>query len=158
MDAKKIAILSLLVLTVVSFSGCLISKVEEKTGDKNPNPQQASIDSDGDGLFDVEEEALGTDKNNPDTDRDGLSDYDEVKKWLTNPLNSDTDNDGYSDGQEIENGYDPLGLDQLDSDNDGLGDADEKKFGTDKNNPDSDGDGFSDKEEIDSGRNPLAAE
>lgn len=160
MIAKRIAILSLLVLAAVSFSGCSISKVEEEIGnaDKNINPQQTNIDSDGDGLYDPEEDALGTDKNNSDSDNDGLNDFLELKQWLTNPLNSDTDGDGYSDGQEVENGYDPLGLDQLDSDNDGLGDADEKKLGTDKNNPDTDGDGFSDKEEADLGRNPLAAE
>lgn len=37
------------------------------------------IDTDGDGLDDKLEEALGTDINNPDTDGDGFSDGDEVK-------------------------------------------------------------------------------
>ncbi len=160
MDAKKIAILSLLGLIAVSFSGCSISKMDEKIGNKNANPnlQQANIDSDSDDLSDFEEEAIGTDKNNSDSDGDKLNDYLELRQWSTNPLNSDSDGDGYSDGQEIENGYDPLGPDQLDSDKDGLGDADEKKFGTDKNNPDTDGDGLLDKEEIDAGRNPLVKE
>ena len=35
-------------------------------------------DSDGDGLSDAEEEALGTDPNNPDTDGDGYEDGEEV--------------------------------------------------------------------------------
>lgn len=45
----------------------------------------AHTDSDGDGLFDWEEEALATDPNNPDTDKDG-----------------------YLDGEEIASGYSPL--------------------------------------------------
>ncbi len=42
-------------------------------------------DSDQDGLFDTEEEMLGTDPNNPDTDNDGMNDYDEIKHGR-NPL------------------------------------------------------------------------
>lgn len=45
----------------------------------------------------------------------------------------------------------------LDSDKDGLSDALEAKYKTDKNNPDSDGDGFKDGQEIDWGYNPLAS-
>ncbi|MBE2272216.1 MAG: SH3 domain-containing protein, partial [Anaerolinea sp.] len=37
-----------------------------------------AVDSDGDGLTDAEEIALGTDPNNPDTDGDGFSDGEEV--------------------------------------------------------------------------------
>jgi hypothetical protein len=49
-----------------------------------------SIDSDGDGLMDDEEEALGTDPFNPDTDGDGINDGDEVDQG-TDPLKSDKD-------------------------------------------------------------------
>ncbi len=42
-----------------------------------------------------------------------------------------------------------------DSDNDGLDDIDEAKYGTDAQNPDSDGDGFLDGEEVKNGYNPL---
>ncbi len=56
------------------------------------------VDSDGDGLFDKDEAALGTDPYNPDTDGDGLSDGDEVFKFKTDPLNPDSDFDGLSDG------------------------------------------------------------
>lgn len=42
-----------------------------------------------------------------DTDRDGLSDKDEVR-FGTNPKKKDTDGDGYSDGVEVENNYNPL--------------------------------------------------
>ncbi len=43
----------------------------------------------------------------------------------------------------------------VDSDGDGISDADEGFYGTDPNNPDSDGDGYTDGEEIESGNNPL---
>jgi hypothetical protein len=47
-----------------------------------------SIDSDGDGLMDDEEEILGTDPNNPDSDGDGIIDGDEIDQG-TDPLKSD---------------------------------------------------------------------
>jgi predicted RNA binding protein with dsRBD fold (UPF0201 family) len=42
-----------------------------------------------------------------DTDDDGLSDFDEVNIYGTDPNNSDTDGDGINDGDEIAFGYDP---------------------------------------------------
>jgi len=42
-----------------------------------------------------------------DSDGDGLSDYDEIYIYHTDPYNADTDTDGYSDGHEVKNGYDP---------------------------------------------------
>jgi outer membrane protein assembly factor BamB len=71
----------------------------------------SETDSDGDGLIDSEEVALGTDPDDPDTDADGLSDGDEVHGtygYVTDPLLDDTDGDGVSDGDEIHWGYDPL--------------------------------------------------
>lgn len=159
---KKIAVLALLLIIVLSFSGCSIRKAEEEKENIDPKAQQnikkEYIDSDGDGLSDSEEKDLRTDKNLSDTDGDGLNDFEEVKNWKTDPLLADTDGDGYSDGQEVDAGYDPLGPDQLDSDNDGLGDVDEKKAGTDPERFDTDGDGLSDKEEIDAGSDPLVVE
>jgi hypothetical protein len=73
-------------------------------------------DSDGDGISNVKEEALGLDPNNPDTDGDGISDLEEVGD-INNPR--DSDGDGIIDAIE------------LDSDNDGVSDADEKAAGTD---------------------------
>lgn len=49
------------------------------------------------------------------------------------------------------------GLENIDSDNDGLTDADEAKYGTNPNNPDSDGDVFKDGDEVRGGYNPLGA-
>ncbi len=62
-----------------------------------------AVDSDGDGLTDAEELALGTDPRNPDTDGDGLMDGEEVKKYKTDPLNADTDYDHLKDGAEVYN-------------------------------------------------------
>ena len=57
-----------------------------------------------------------------DTDGDGLSDFDEVYVYGTDPLNPDTDGDGCSDGDEVlVFGTDPL--DPTDC-GDGLGDTD----------------------------------
>ncbi len=67
-----------------------------------------AIDSDGDGLSDTEEVALGTDAVKADTDGDGLSDGDEVNVSMTDPLLVDSDGDGLEDGVEIDRGTDPL--------------------------------------------------
>ncbi len=80
------------------------------TTNENTDP---TLDSDHDGLPDVQERVLGTDPNNPDTDNDGVTDGDEILKYRTNPLKADTDGDGYSDGTEIKNGYNPNGPGKL---------------------------------------------
>jgi hypothetical protein len=72
------------------------------------------IDSDHDGLTDVEEKALGTNPNSPDSDNDGLFDREEAKVFKTDPLNPDTDGDGYMDGVEVKNKMNPKGPGKLD--------------------------------------------
>ena len=67
----------------------------------------AGLDTDGDGLTDGEETALGTDLADTDTDKDGLTDREEVKVFFTDPRNPDTDSDGYVDGLEVKNGFNP---------------------------------------------------
>ena len=71
------------------------------------------IDSDGDGLTDLEELEYNTDPELADTDRDGLFDREEVVSWKTDPLNPDSDGDSFIDGDEVKNGYDPLGSGKL---------------------------------------------
>lgn len=66
-------------------------------------------DDDRDGLTNAEEAKLGTNPEVADTDGDGLSDYEEVKIYQTDPLKTDTDGDGYKDGEEVKNGYNPKG-------------------------------------------------
>ena len=87
--------------------------------------QTVSDDLDSDGLtFWDEVYEYNTDPDNPDTDSDGLSDGEEVLTWGTNPLNRDTDGDVLLDGDEVHT------------------------YGTDPTNPDTDGDGIPDGVEI----------
>jgi hypothetical protein len=65
-------------------------------------------DSDRDGLVDEEEELIGSDPFDADTDDDGVSDGDEPKPGedtdgdgLVNVLDPDSDNDGLTDGTEL---------------------------------------------------------
>lgn len=67
-----------------------------------------SNDVDGDGLTNDEEIALGTHPRLPDTDFDGISDFDEVRVYFTDPLMEDSDGDGQSDMGELRAGTDPL--------------------------------------------------
>ena len=79
------------------------------------------IDSDGDGLADRYEIALGTDEANVDTDGDGLSDGVEMGVdsgvYLSSPLLTDTDRDGIPDGFEYEVGSDLLVSDATSDEN-----------------------------------------
>lgn len=78
----------------------------------------ANYDTDKDGIPNYYEDVLfswpgdKTDCLAPDTDYDGLSDYDE---WMygTDPVNRDTDGDGATDGFEVEHEYDPLVYDDM---------------------------------------------
>ncbi|GMU95966.1 OmpA family protein [Ignavibacterium album] len=126
-------------------------------------------DHDNDGLTKCEEQELGTDTKNPDSDSDRIKDGDEVKNYKTNPLNSDSDGDGISDFDEIfvykTNPFSSdTDLDQLDdrteiyiyktnplisdTDSDGISDYDEIFiYKTEPINPDSDDDGLTDGDE-----------
>lgn len=55
----------------------------------------------------TDEAAIMEEAKNKDTDKDGLSDYDELYIFRTSPYLSDTDSDGIADKQEIEAGADP---------------------------------------------------
>jgi len=59
------------------------------------------IDSDGDRLPDTQENRIGTNPFDPDTDGDELTDGEEVLDYFTNPLEPDTDWDGLRDGEEV---------------------------------------------------------
>ena len=73
------------------------------------NKDKEILDADADGLTDDEEKKLGTDPNNPDSDYDGLGDYQEVNVYKTDPNDRDTDDDGIEDGIEIMLGRNPKG-------------------------------------------------
>jgi hypothetical protein len=90
--------------------GGVIDGVEVNRGLNPLDPlddRRRAMDSDGDGLTDVQEIALGTDPNKPDTDEDGLSDGAEVLTYKTDPKNKDTDGGGVNDGDEVNCGTDP---------------------------------------------------
>ncbi|MEM7384981.1 MAG: hypothetical protein AAF514_08545, partial [Verrucomicrobiota bacterium] len=67
-----------------------------------------AVDSDGDGLSDEEEVALGTDPLAADSDGDGLDDGTEKNDLLTDPLLVDSDGDLWPDGVEVQLGLDPV--------------------------------------------------
>jgi hypothetical protein len=86
-------------------------------GPPPPGPQKISRpidspDTDGDGLFDLEEARFGTNPNLADTDQDGLNDFEEINMG-TDPRNPDTDRDGFLDGDEIKRNFNPLGPGKL---------------------------------------------
>jgi len=76
-------------------------------------PDMFPDDLDRDGISNAEEEAMGLSPTEYDTDRDGLSDQEEIEVWQTDPKVTDTDGDGYADGFEVLNGFDPLGPGRL---------------------------------------------
>ncbi len=59
-----------------------------------------AIDTDKDGLTDIEEKEIGTNPNLYDSDGDTLSDYKEYKVLGTNPLNVNSDGDRYDDNAD----------------------------------------------------------
>ena len=73
-----------------------------KVDTDNNGKDDGEEDYDRDGLINIEERDLGTFMDSTDTDSEGLSDYDEVKVYHTDPLKSDTDGDGVSDYEEVQ--------------------------------------------------------
>jgi hypothetical protein len=65
--------------------------------DNMPSDLNPLKDSDNDGLHDEYENKNKTNLNSKDTDGDGLSDYEEIFKYHTNPLMADSDHDGKID-------------------------------------------------------------
>lgn len=122
-----------------------------------------TTDSDSDGIPDVTEYMFGTNPTNPDSDGDGLSDYDEVYVYGTSPTSTDSDGDTLSDGYELSVGYDPM---NDDDDSDGVPTGVEVTWdgvagylaGLDLNPmlTDSDWDGVTDLMEIAAGSDPLS--
>jgi len=136
-----------------------------------------TVDTDNDSLTDTQEETIGTNPNNSDSDNDGLFDNLEVGNITNNPLDSDkdgiidalesmindSDNDGVSDQNDPSNN-DPCipvatntlctnNVNEIDSDNDGITDNIEAILGTNPMEMDTDADGIDDATEIGSNVN-----
>ncbi len=127
----------------------------------SPVSFNATANNDFDGMPDGWEYHNGTNINvadsGLDTDNDGLTNLEEY--WYgTNPLTFDTDGDLLPDLYEIENWLDPRvasGGDDVDSD--GLTNLEEYLNQTNPNDPDSDGDGATDGVEVGQGSDPNNA-
>jgi hypothetical protein len=50
-----------------------------------------------------------------DTDTDGLTDFEEIYYWYSDPAQEDTDEDGHKDGVEVAILYSPVGAEKIDS-------------------------------------------
>jgi parallel beta-helix repeat protein len=72
------------------------------------DPSDANLDYDNDNLTNLQEYLYNTDPKNNDTDKDNVTDWDEINRYGTNATNPDSDGDGYSDGEEIDGKTDPL--------------------------------------------------
>jgi len=110
-----------------------------------------SVDGDYDGLTWFEEiDTYATDPTLADSDFDNLDDGDEVAMQditeCPDPNDADSDGDNLLDGDEVYTyNTDPC---NTDSDGDGLSDDDELSLGTDPTLVDSDGDGINDYDEV----------
>ena len=86
-----------------------ITQTDPTTDDSDGNGvPDSDEDLDGDGLSNAEEIYLGTEPDKTDTDKDGISDYDEINLYHTDPLDYDSDDDSLCDGDELILGLDPL--------------------------------------------------
>ena len=107
---------------------------ENQNGLDPEDPSDALLDTDADGLTSLQEYHSKTEILNADSDKDGLSDGEEVHTHRTDPTNLDSDDDGLNDYNEI---YTHLSNPLLsDSDNDKIPDAVEIAYQLDPNNPD----------------------
>ncbi len=107
----------------------------ETANELNPLANDASGDTDGDGLMHLQEFGQGTNPNDADTDDDTLDDGTEVNVTATDPLDEDSDDDRITDGWEYSNGFNPLDPSDAveDADLDGYTNRSEFFAGTDPN-------------------------
>ena len=92
----------IIIIWVVQFKNSLKSPFDYRSPDQNPVASTEET-CPGGNCADNEE-----DLSKLDTDKDGLSDYDELNYYKTSPYIEDTDSDGLLDGEEINLDEDPL--------------------------------------------------
>ncbi|MDE6015625.1 MAG: VWA domain-containing protein [Acetatifactor sp.] len=98
---------------------CTDPMLTDTDGDGISDEQE---DLDQDGLTNLEEINYGTNPASADSDRDDLTDYEEIFLYQTNPNNPDTDGDGLTDYDDVYLGFSPL---LADTDGNGIIDAEE---------------------------------
>lgn len=84
----------------------IVTRSDGSTNEYHVSSNPNTMDSNGDGLCDAESRMFFLDPNIRDTDMDGLSDYDEIKIWASDPTRVDTDGDSNGnpllfDGSEV---------------------------------------------------------
>jgi len=134
----------------------------------DPGDDHALKDTDSDGLTDIEENNIGTDPLEQDSDLDGVMDSHEVWGTLgpvTDPLDDDSDDDNLTDGEELYPGADGYLTDPNEPDTDGDNITDEEEtrgllgFVSDPASLDGDSDGLPDRLELlTAGTDPLDAD
>ncbi len=149
------------------------------------NASDASLDSDNDGLTNLQEYQNKTNPHNADSDGDGIKDGWEVNNKLnandandasldsdndgltnlqesqnnTDPHNSDSDNDGMNDNWELQNGFNPTTDDStLDANNNNVSDHWEKHYGITDVTADDDNDGLTNLQEYQQKTNPKKSD
>jgi hypothetical protein len=98
----------------------LVKNFAIRTGvlDENGKCLKATVcsetaDPDQDGLINLYEYNYGTDPNDPDTDKDGLTDTIELFVYYSNPKLKDSDSDLLTDFEELKACGDPIKSDEL---------------------------------------------
>ena len=163
-----ISVLLILTLVLVAAACDLDKDVDLSAGSKNSSSSTSTSTSSSSSGGDT----------SVDSDDDGLAD-DVESTFGLNSLVADTDHDGFDDGLEfVGTGGDPLSAsltptsssrartidasvavrNDIDSDQDGLGDTFESNSGLDSNNPDTDGDGYTDAIELIANSNPFSSD
>ncbi|MBI5222067.1 MAG: hypothetical protein HY980_01040 [Candidatus Magasanikbacteria bacterium] len=80
-----------------------------------PEYDDSKVDKDKDGVDKDLEKEYGSSDLARDSDEDGLTDFEEIYFWYTDPAQADTDDDGFKDGAETVVFYSPVGGGQIDA-------------------------------------------